>query len=400
MNPQIPQNHSVLPLILVLAKRARMLAGVPLLAAVIAVITCKIMDPVYSATARLLPPQYNENTVSGMQNQLGGESQLGNSALTLKNPTDLFVGVLKSRTIVDAVIEDQQLGGHYGVDKGSDLRKKLLQSTIIRAGKDGIVSVTVEDHSPEKSARIANSYVNQFYDFAANMASRQSQRRSEFYAQALVKAQAELKAADDALSESERTTGFTRLTGQDQAIVQAVAELQAEIAAREIQLKTMASYATANNPDVQLIERELTNLRDEMAQMVGTEGKPGIGLAELGGATKALQQHTQRRRQVTYWETIVMLLGRYSELGKIDVTRDMSLFQVLDWAIAPDDKSKPRTRIAAILAILGTGFVCLFWVLASAYVAERRRHSAEFERHWRELIKTIFGLFSLTRTQS
>ncbi len=400
MDSSPPPNHSVLPLFLVLARRLKFLLGVPFLCAAIAIVVCKIMDPVYTATARLLPPQYNENTVTGMQNQLGGESQLGNSALTLKNPTDLFVGVLKSRTILDAVIDEQLLGRHYGISKGSTLRKKLQRSTVIRAGKDGIVSISVEDLLPEKSAEIANSYVNQFYIFSANMASRQAQRRSDFYGKALIKARAELDAADEDLSNAEKSTGFTRLTGQDQAIVQAVAELEAQISGREIQLKTMASYATPQNPDVQLIQRELANLRDELAVMVGGERSSAMGLAEIGSATDALQQHAQKRRQVAYWESIVMLLGRYSELGKIDVTRDMSLFQVLDWAIAPDDKSKPRTRIAAILAMLGSGFACLFWVLASAYVAERRKQSSDFERQWRELLSEIFHYLPFVRSRS
>ena len=80
------QRHSVLPLLLVIARRLRLLVGIPFLCAVLAVAYSLLVAPVYTATARILPPQYNENTVMAMQNQLGGESQLGNSALTLKNP--------------------------------------------------------------------------------------------------------------------------------------------------------------------------------------------------------------------------------------------------------------------------------------------------------------------------
>ncbi|MEM7705883.1 MAG: Wzz/FepE/Etk N-terminal domain-containing protein [Pseudomonadota bacterium] len=389
---------SVMPLLLVLARRLPLLAGLPLAAAIVAVIYCKLVDPVYTATARILPPQYNENTVSGMQNQLGGESQLGNSALTLKNPTDLFVGVLKSRTIMDAVIDNQSLAEHYGMAKSHDLRQKLGGSTTIRAGKDGIVSISVEDLDPERAAEIANAYVRQFYAFSAELAQQQAQRRSDFYDNALTRARARLDQADMALSSVEKQTGFTRLNGQDQAIVQAAAEIQAQIAAREIQLRTMASYTTEANPDVQLYKRELSHLREELESMKGGLGSTeGRALIELGGAPDALQLHGQRQREVEYWESIVLVVGRFGELGKIDVTRDMSLFQVLDWAIAPEDKSKPRTSVAAILTLLGTGSGCLFWVLASAYVMERRRQSERFEDQWQELLATL--LFFNNRRQ-
>jgi len=384
--------HSLLPLLLVLARRIRLLIGVPFVCGILAVVWSLIADPIYTGTARILPPQYNENTVMAMQNQLGGESQLGNSALTLKNPTDLFVGILTSRTIVDAVIEANDLLEYHDEEEMDDARRALENATEIRAAKDGIVSISVEDTDREMAARLANAYVNQFYAFSRSLAREEAARRAEFYTDALEAAQERLAAADVALATTEKMTGFTRLDGQDEAIIQTAAELQAQIAAREIQLQTMASYATETNPDVRLIRREVENLRSELAALRDptmdgeTTARPFVG---LGDVPDALLAHARSRRDVEYWEHIVMLLGRFSELGKIDEGRDMSLFQVLDRAVPPHDKSKPRTRVNAILAAISSGFACLLWVLASAYVNQRRTESREFDETWRELITTL-----------
>jgi uncharacterized protein involved in exopolysaccharide biosynthesis len=383
-------SHSLLPLLLLLARRIRFLIAVPFVCAVLAVTWSLIAPPIYTATARILPPQYNENTVMAMQNQLGGESQLGNSALTLKNPTDLFVGILTSRTIVDAVIEVNALRGYYDEDEIGEVRQILNAATDIRAAKDGIVSVSVEDTDREMAAALANSYVNQFYAFSRSLAREETTRRAEFYSSALEAAQEQLAAADLALANTEKATGFTRLNGQDEAIVRAAAELQAQIAAREVQLDTMASYATESNPDVRLLRHEVANLRAELAELrlpaVSANQGPFVG---LGDVPDVLLAHARRKRDVEYWESIVMLLGRFSELGKIDERRDISLFGVLDWAIPPHDKSKPRTRVNAILAALGSGFACLLWILASAYVRQRRAESQEFDSTWRELMATL-----------
>lgn len=384
--------HSMLPLLLMLARRVRFLVGVPICCGLLAIAYSLLATPMYTATARILPPQYNENTVMAMQNQLGGESQLGNSALTLKNPTDLFVGILTSRTIVDAVIAANDVGAYYGEAEIGDVRELLQGVTEIRAAKDGIVSIAVEDEDPQMAARLANAFVDQFYVFSSSLARQQTARRAEFYEMAVQNARERLAAADLGLAQTEKLTGFTRLAGQDEAIVQAAAELHAQIAAREVQLKTMASYATPSNPDVRLLRRELANLRAELAEMQqpsslqsatpGGEGGPFVG---LGDVPDALLAHAQSQREVEYWEGIVMLLGRFSELGKIDEQRDMSLFQVLDRAIPPHDKSGPRTRVNAILAGLGSGFACLLWVLVCAYVDQRRGASPEFDRQWTEL---------------
>ena len=385
--------RSVLPLMLILARRQRFLIGVPFACAVLAVVYSLLAAPIYTATARILPPQYNENTVMAMQNQLGGESQLGNSALTLKNPTDLFVGILTSRTIVDAVIEANNLRSYYDEAEIGKARKVLDAATKIRAAKDGIVSISVEDTDREMAARLANAYVDQFYAFSQSLARQQAARRAGFYGTALEAARRSLAAADVELARTEKLTGFTRLLGQDEAIVQSAAELQARIASREVQLKTMASYATETNPDYRLIERELRNLRAELAALqtpsTPSTDVPAGPFVGLGDVPDALLAHARSKRDVQYWEDIVMLLGRFGELGKIDESRDISLFQVLDRAIPPHDKSKPRSRVNAILAGVGSGFACLLWVLAGAYVAQRRAECAEFEQQWQELVTAI-----------
>ena len=102
-------------------------------------------------------------------------------------------------------------------------------------------------------------------------------------------------------------------------------------------------------------------------------------------------EHARSRREVEYWENIVELLGQFTELGKIDERRDMSLFQVLDYAVPPEFKSKPRTAVNVLLSTIGSGIACLLWVLASAYVGQRRERSPEFDRQWRQLLDLILN---------
>jgi len=354
-------SHSILPLLLVLARRIKFLIFVPLLFGLITLLYCLFTDPVYTATTRLLPPQYNENTIQSMQNQLGGESQLGNSALNLKDPTDLFVGILNSRTIIDGLIEKYDLLNYYGISNKYSLRKKLNDATKIRVGKDGIVTILVNDKSREKAADIANAYVKEFYS-------------------------------------------FTRLSGQDQAIVQAAAELQAQISARKIQLKTMSVYATPNNPDYRLVANELRNLEDQLkglqnenknvlSDLQDDPSSSSSPFVNISNAPDALLEHTRRKRDVAYWETIVLLLGKYNEFGKIDERRDMSLFQVLDHAIPPEEKSSPRTKVNVILTLVGTGFLALMWVLVTEYIKERRRRSSHFNAQWQQLGQALLPRF-------
>lgn len=397
-------SHSILPLLLVLARRIKFLILVPLFFGLIALLYCMFTDPVYTATTRLLPPQYNENTIQSMQNQLGGESQLGNSALNLKDPTDLFVGILNSRTIMDGLIDNYDLLNYYDISNKYTLRKRLNDATKIRVGKDGIVTILVNDKNRDKAAEIANAYVKEFYNFSRNLAITEAKRRSEFYEQSLNNAKQNLENSELSLLKSEKESGFTRLSGQDQAIVQAAAELQAQISARKIQLKTMSVYATPRNPDYKLVAYELKNLENQLAGLQNEnknilndlQDDPSENSApfiSISNAPDALLEHTRRKRDVAYWETIVLLLGKYNEFGKIDERRDMSLFQVLDHAIPPEEKSSPRTKVNVILTLVGTGFLALMWVLVTEYIKERRRRSSHFDAQWQQLKQALLPRF-------
>lgn len=384
----------LLGLAVALARRKWLLLGAPAAVACGVLLLNIMAKPVYTGTASILPPQYNQSTVSTMQTQFGGESLIGNSMLTLKNPTDLVVGILSSRTIRDAVAQNRSLGERYGLQSADEIRRKLDAVTDIRAGKDGIVVITTEDHDPEQAAAIANAYIDEFHALSRAMSQQEARRRAEFYDSALEAARAQLRTADQALRDIESSSGYSRLRGTDEAIVLAASELQGQIDAREVQLRTMQSYATATNPDVRLIRRELENLRAQLGELErqkvtttpGTTArtKPFVSVSEV---PDALQAHTVGRREVAYWETMVLVLGKYRELGLLDDTRDLSLFQVLDRAVAPSKKSKPRTTVNVMVAAIGSGFFCLQLALVIELVARRRHANAAFEAGWQALVQ-------------
>jgi hypothetical protein len=62
---------------------------------------------------------------SGMASQLG-----------LKNPADLYIGILKSRTIADAVIQRFHLQQVYKKEQASDPRKAVAKRANFASGKD------------------------------------------------------------------------------------------------------------------------------------------------------------------------------------------------------------------------------------------------------------------------
>ena len=161
-------------------------------------------------------------------------------------------------------------------------------------------------------------------------------------------------------------------------------DLRNQIANKEVQLRTLLSYATEENPDVRLLRSELSNLKQKIQEATGEptlmdrKATSNGAFVPLSKAPDALMEHSQRKRDVEYWENIVTILGQYTELGKMDETRDFSLFQVLDIAISPMNKSRPRIKVNVILSGTGSIMLTVMFIWARAYVRQRRSASSRF----------------------
>src|SRR3989441_1538138 len=157
---------SLLDLLIVLAKHKRVVLGVPLVAAIAAATISFLLPNTYTGTTKILPPQQSASTASALLNQLGGGlggiiGAAGGSALGIRNPNDLYVGMLKSRTVADNLISRFELSKVYDEERLSDARRRLEKETTIVAGKDGIITIEVDDESPRRAADLANAYVDE-----------------------------------------------------------------------------------------------------------------------------------------------------------------------------------------------------------------------------------------------
>src|SRR5688572_25763298 len=95
---------SLLDLMIVVAKHKTMIVTAVFAAALGSVVVSLLLPNIYTGTARVLPPQQNQSSASMVLGQLGGLAALAGGSVGIKNPNDLYVGMLKSRTIADNII--------------------------------------------------------------------------------------------------------------------------------------------------------------------------------------------------------------------------------------------------------------------------------------------------------
>ena len=365
---------SLLDMLIVLAERRWTILWITLAFSVVALLLSLVMPKSFTATVVLMPPQQNTSLGSAIAAQLGSlgsmASLAGGSGLSLKNPNDMYVAMFKSDTVEDAMIRRFGLMAEYHKHLLSETRKAFENHvTLDGTGKDGLIHISVEDHDPQRASDLANGYVIAFRELSAHLAITEAGQRRLFFQQQLEQAKNNLADAEEALKKTEQATGLIELSSQARALIESAAALRAQIAAKEVQIQAMNTYATGENSQLVLAQQELDSLRAQLAKLGGSEETANSLIVPKGKVPEVGLEYVRRLRDVKYYETIFDILARQFEIAKLDEAKEGSVIQVVDPAIRPDHKSSPKRLLIVIVAALAGLFIGVFVALMSAGLA-------------------------------
>ena len=370
---------ALVDLLIVLARRKKFLIAVPLLIGIIAVGVSLILPNVYSATTKLLPPQQSQSGASAMLAQFGGVAGL--AGLTgVKSQGEIYIGMLKSRTVADRLVARFVLKNKYDTQSQEKARLVLATNTLVSAGKDGMIGITVEDRDPKMVAQLANGYVEELQRLSRTMAITEVSQRRMFFEQQLDLAKNNLAKVEISLKSAMDSRGVISVDSESKAILETAALLRAQVSAKEIQLGSMRAFVTAQNPEFQRATEELGSLRSELAKLEGGRARPSGEVA----STRAGLANIQLMRDLKYYQMLYELLAKQYEVARLDEAKEPSLIQVLDVAIEPERKSKPKRAVLVLASTLLAFFGALLWVLISA-ARQRAMRMPESAIRWNEL---------------
>jgi uncharacterized protein involved in exopolysaccharide biosynthesis len=358
---------------LVLTRGWRLIAKTVLAALVFSVALAFLIPPEYSAEVVIFTPQQSQSSLSAMAQlagaSSGGASLAGLSLLTglgLHNTADLYIGILESRTIADDLIRKFDLKHVYDVEDFYLARKQLAKHTSIKAGKDTLIRVKVQDRNPKRSADLANAYVEELSSQNSNVALTDATQRRLFFEGQLAKEKNVLSDAEIAMRDTQQTTGLVSLGGQPEALLRSVAQLRAEILGRQAQLEGMRTYVTDDNPRMKMVKTELSALQGELNNLEKGAHVAGTPEVPVGQLPQAGLEYLRRYRDVKYHETLYEILAKQYEAARLDEAKAGGAVQIIDKAVTPERKSWPP-RAILVLTITGfTAFSVSFWLVAKS----------------------------------
>jgi tyrosine-protein kinase Etk/Wzc len=373
----------LLDILTALARQKKILFTVPLITGVLAIAIAFLIKSTFSSTAVILPPQQQSSGISAMLGQLGGLAGAAGSIAGMKNPNDLYVAMLQSRTIADKLIGKFDLKKRFNVETMDEARKRLDGIATIVSEKAGTISVLVENEDPKFSAELANAFVSELSNLTKGLAITDAAQRRLFFEKQLVTAKNELADAEVGLQRMQEKTGMLQLDGQVKGIISNVAQLEGTIAAKEVQLNTMRSFATNNNPELMRLQGEIQGYRTQLEKLkTGKLSKDGDMMMPTGKIPEVGVEYIRSLRNVKYQEVMFELLSKQYELAKIDEAKESSSIQVLDEAVPAEKKSKPRRMAIVLLGFVGGGILALLLALMrEAYLRSVENDGSKYRWH-------------------
>jgi uncharacterized protein involved in exopolysaccharide biosynthesis len=334
----------------------RLILGVPLALSVVVAAASFLIRPIYTASTQFLPPQ-QQSGAAALLGSLGGlTSSLGGSGLGaiagLKNPSDQWVGLLKSRTIADAIIAKYKLKEQYDTDFYFQARDKLDARTRISVGKDGLIDVEVDDENPEQAAKMANSFVEELQSLSRTLAIAEPSQRRTFLEDQLKRVTTKLDSAESAL----RSTGISAsiLKTSPEATAEEMAMIKAQVSAQEVKIAAMLGRLTESSPEVRQARTELAAMKRLLVQAEAKDANTGGG---------DVNSYIARYREFKYQGTLFELIAKQYELARADEATAGVTLQVVDVATVPEWKSRPKRALLALGAFFAMLVLMVIYVL-------------------------------------
>ena len=382
MGMQDNDEISLLDLLQTIVDNLRLLVLGPLAVGITALVISFLIPPTYTAKTQFLPPQQQQSAAASMLASLGSLGGLAGAVGGIKNPADQFLAYMKSVTLQDAIIDRFKLQERYETKTKFDTRKELTENVRGLSGKDGLISVEVDDTDPKFAADLANAHVEELAKLLGKLAVTEAQQRRLFFEKQLVQVKVKLTQAEIAL----KSTGIAGsvLKSNPTSAVAAVAVLQAQVMAQEVKVGAMRGYLAQTAPDFKQALNELTNLRAQLSKQ--EQGTPSGDKVSVEG------DYITKYREFKYQETLFELFAKQYELAKVDEAREGAVIQVLDAAQPPEKKAKPKKALIFIIATLASGFALLLFVFVRQALAnagqgeESAKRMEQIKMSWRRAL--------------
>jgi len=333
----------------------------------------------YESTARLMPPDseggLGKMVASALAHTPGVDlGSVVSGFMDVRGQGGLFMGVLRSRSVQDDIVDKFHLQELYGQRLREDARKKLdARTEISEDRKNGIITITVTDRSPQRAAEIAGEYVAVLNRIVSQQSTSSAHRERVFLEQRLEAVAKDLNSAEKDFSQFASKNAALDVSEQEKTTLEASAILQGQIVAAQSQLEGIKQIYADNNPRVRSLKARIAELQSQLENLSGG-AKENARQGKQNGSNNeypSLRElpilglpYADKYRALRIQEAVYETLSRQYELAKVQEAKELPTVKLLDQPRVPEKKSFPPRLLLVSLGTLTVACCSMLWVFS------------------------------------
>lgn len=380
-----PLGTALLDFLAIITKWRKLIVRTVIVTTVIVVMMALLSPKWYKATASVFPAEKTD-LFSGLE----GVSSLvrnfspsrGLSALTGPSETERYLAILHSESALLKVIDRFDLTRVYDITNypREKTMKELLSNTEFQIGDEGQLSISVYDKDPQRAADLTNYFVQVLNEINSELHVLNARANREFIEARYNKNLVDLRAAEDSLKAFQLKHGVVALPQQLEASIKAMAEISAMLVVKEVQLDVLRKSVEESHPGLANAKLEVAVLRDKISELNRgsgeTKGEMNV-LVPLNLAPSLGVGYVRLYRDVEIQNKILQFVTPLFEQAKVEENRSTPSVIVLDSALVPERKAKPKASLYGLLAMVVSAIIALGFVFSAEAIQRLRAMNPE-----------------------
>ena len=338
----------------------------------------------YRATTTILPPGGEALGLGMASSFMGAASGLATSFPLpfMATPSDIIAAILKSRTVGEAVVKKENLLETYETESMENALKELFSHVSVKVTEEGLISLSYEDKDRIRAAKVANRFVEELDRINRKTSTSQAKNARMFIEERLAQTRKELTQAEENLREFKEENKTILLNDQMKAAIEKAADLKAQLVSSEIDVNVLSKTMSPSHSQIKSLRSRIDEVKKQIEilesgnQKEGSEGKTvlDVPFAEVPALSLKL---ARLARKVKIQEGVFGLLTQQYEQYKIQETKDTPTIQILDRAVPPERRAKPKRALLVGLSGIMSIFASLVFIFGLEYFKRSKQKNPE-----------------------
>ena len=315
--------------------------------------------PWFRAEANVVPARKAgggllESLGSGISSTI---KDLGMAPIAGKNKGEGYspLALIASREIQEKLVKEFGFMKIYDVTTMEDALKEFGTHVTSDVLEEGNISIGFEDTDPVRAANVANRLVEELNTVNSKLGIEEAKFNRTYIEQRYDKLLSDLDSSEQALGAFQKKYGVYELKTQAQAQLTALGVLEQQEYATELQLSSAEQLYGSEAAETNVLRSNLEEMRAKLKDLkTGMDKNASSYFVPMNLMPDVALDYLRLTREVEIQSKLKAFMLPSYEQAKLDETRQTLSYLVLDKALPPLRKSRPKRSIQLLIALLGS----------------------------------------------